>query len=84
MQRLRPKDSVLGGLDTGVSNTPTTLETISDLCVMMYGLHVRMNECTLNCMIFYVNIMVRDHNKCLYACHHVSIEYSDWNIIRIY
>jgi len=32
--RLRPKDSVVGGLDTGVSNTPTTLGTISDLCVM--------------------------------------------------
>jgi hypothetical protein len=63
MQQLRPKDSVLGGLDIGVSNTPTTLETISDLCVMMYGLHVRMNECTWNRMIFYVNIMVGDHNK---------------------
>jgi hypothetical protein len=47
--RLRPKDSMLGGLDTRVSNTPTTLETVSDLCVMMYGLHVRMNDkCTCN------------------------------------
>jgi hypothetical protein len=53
--RLRPKDSVVGGLDTWVSNTPTTLETINDLCVcvMMYGLHAtRMNDkCTCNiCM----------------------------------
>jgi hypothetical protein len=32
--RLRPKDSVLRGLDTGVSNTPATLETSSDLCVI--------------------------------------------------
>jgi hypothetical protein len=31
--RLRPKDSVVGELDIGVSNTPITLETISDLCV---------------------------------------------------
>jgi hypothetical protein len=38
--------------DTGVSNTPTTLETISDLCVIMYGLHVRINdECTCNILM---------------------------------
>ena len=29
---------------TGVSNTPTTLGTISDLCFIMYGFHVRMND----------------------------------------
>ena len=47
--RLRSKDSVVGGLDTGVSNAPTTLETISNLYVMMYGLHVRTNDkCTCN------------------------------------
>jgi hypothetical protein len=47
--RLRPKDTVVGGLDTRVSNTHTTLEIISDLCVMMYGIHVRMNvKCTCN------------------------------------
>ena len=38
--------------DTEVSNTPTTLETIRDLCVIMYGLHVRMNdECTCNILM---------------------------------
>ena len=30
--------------NTGVSNTPTTLETINDLCFIMYGFHVRMND----------------------------------------
>jgi len=50
--RLRPKDSVVGGLDTGVSNTPTTLETISDLCFIMYGFHVRMNDkCICNILM---------------------------------
>ena len=34
--RLGPKDSVVGGLDIGVSNAPITLETISELCIMMY------------------------------------------------
>jgi hypothetical protein len=34
--QLKPKDSVLGGLDSGVSNIRTTLETISDSCVTHY------------------------------------------------
>ena len=38
--------------NTGVSNTSATLETIRDLCVIMYGLHVRMNdECTCNILM---------------------------------
>ena len=41
--QLGPKHSVVGGLDIGVSNAPT-LETIIELCVVMYGLHVRMND----------------------------------------
>ena len=42
--QLGPKHSVVGGLDIGVSNAPTTLETIIELCLVMYGLHVRMND----------------------------------------
>jgi len=38
--------------NTGVSNTPTTLETISDLCFIMYGFHVRMNDkCICNILM---------------------------------
>jgi len=38
--------------NTGVSNTSATLEAIRDLCFIMYGLHVRMNDkCICNILM---------------------------------